>query len=196
MARAFELEIFDDAMAAGIGHDHRGSLPEEEQKLQSFEKGYSAGWDDAVNAQSSDKKRVSSELDQSLQGLSFTYHEARSQILNDLKPLLTALTETLLPSLALEQFGQKLSERIFAIAQATPQSAITLRLRAEDIPLVEELLAGQTHLDLDITPDGSLGPGQAALRFGDAEEEINFDSAFQEIRAALSDFYQPNKKAE
>lgn len=197
MARALKLEVFD-LFASPVGqHDPQVSLPGEEQKLQAFEKGYAAGWDDALDAQSANNKRICSELDQSLQDLSFTYHEARSQVLNDLKPLLTELTDTFLPSLSRETFSQLICDRALAISQDMPQSRIALHLRPEDVPLVEGLLEGQSpHLELEITSDETLEPGQASLIFDDAEEEIDLNGAFRELRAAMDNFYQPNRKAE
>ena len=75
MSIAHLLEDF--TLQAGGGQLH--VLDEdalEEQRLASFEQGYSAGWEDAVQAQEQSRGQVSAELAKSLEDMSFTYHEA------------------------------------------------------------------------------------------------------------------------
>ena len=60
----------------------------EEHRLEAYEQGYKAGWDDAATAQADDHTRISAGFARNLQELSFTYHEAKGQILGSLEPLL------------------------------------------------------------------------------------------------------------
>ena len=46
-----------------------------DQKLEAFENGFQAGWEDAIAAQSETQSFVSSGLASSLQNASFEYHE-------------------------------------------------------------------------------------------------------------------------
>ena len=67
----------------------------EEAKVASFEQGYSAGWDDAVAAQQGDQGRIRADLARNLQSLSFTFQDARSHVLQSIKPLILEMVNRL-----------------------------------------------------------------------------------------------------
>ena len=77
----------------------------EEAKLVSFEKGYTAGWDDAIEAKDKETTHVSATLATSLEDLSFTYHEAQSQLMESLDPMFKVLTSVILPDTMAATFG-------------------------------------------------------------------------------------------
>ena len=69
--------------------DAASSDEQESVRLEAFEKGYQAGWDDSSIAHQTEREKVSSELAQNLQDMSFTYHEAYAKLSLAMKPLLT-----------------------------------------------------------------------------------------------------------
>ena len=78
----------------------------ETERLESFDKGYRAGWDDAIKAKSDEGAQFADGVAQSLQDLSFTYHEVHAQILSNLGPLFEEILQKLLPLLARETLGR------------------------------------------------------------------------------------------
>ena len=110
------LEDFGAARAGGrpsVAVPDEGAL--EAAKLEGFDGGYRAGWDDAIKAQSDDQSRISSDFAQNLQDLSFTYHEACNQVLNAISPLLEEVVVKLLPAALHQTLGLHLAEQLRAI---------------------------------------------------------------------------------
>ncbi len=112
----------------------------EDQKLQSFEEGYQAGWDDAVKAQSDDKTRVSAQLDQSLQEMSFTYHEALAKLTNAMKPLMEQIVDKLLPAMARETLGAHVIEQTLDMLRDSKGHAVEIVVAKDSLPAIEALL--------------------------------------------------------
>ena len=77
MALPFRLETFEAAEAHSASRDRCRSADLEEAKLAAFEKGYTAGWEDAVAAQDDEVAELRADLGRNLQALSFSYHEAQ-----------------------------------------------------------------------------------------------------------------------
>ena len=63
----------------------------ESEKLQSFEEGYQAGWEDSDQAKGDSEKTAAADVVKNLQDVSFGYHEARSALTQALRPLFTEI---------------------------------------------------------------------------------------------------------
>lgn len=166
----------------------------EEAKLASYDSGYSAGWEDATAAQSGDQARIRADLARNLQGLAFTYHEARSHVLRALEPLLQEMTGRLLPSLARETLSAVVLETLMPIAEKLSDVPVTLVLNPTVRPAVEALLETATGLPLVVEEEPSLGEGQVYLRFGTQETLIDLDRAIAQITAAVRGFFEVPQK--
>lgn len=161
----------------------------EEAKLAAYESGYSAGWEDAVSAQSEDQGRMKSDLARNLQALSFTYHEVRGHILSALDPLIRDLVGRLLPALARETLGRIVAETLAPLAAQQAEVPLVLVINPAARPSVEAALGDAFGLPLTIEDEPSLGEGQAYLRFASTETRIDLDRAVAEIIAAVRDFF-------
>lgn len=161
----------------------------EEARLAAYDSGYRAGWDDAAAAQDQDQTRVRADLGRNLQALSFTYHEARSHVLQALRPLIEDMVGRLLPVLARDSLGAVVLEEIMPLAERLADVPVHLVLNPAVRPAVEGLISGATGLPLTIVEEDSLGEGQAYLRFGDQERHVDLDRAAQDIAAAVRSFF-------
>ncbi len=162
----------------------------EEAKLESYEKGYTAGWDDAAAAQTQDHKHASAELARNFQTLDFTYQEARTHVLKAIRPLLNALVGSLLPELARDTLAPTVLETLMPIAESLADAPITLVLNPHARVAVEVMLKNATGLPLQIIEESSLGEGQVFLRVGDTETEVNLERAIAEISLAVQNFFE------
>ena len=108
MAIAHLLEDFSPPLAEDGPAKMMSAVALEDQRLLSFEQGYSAGWDDAISAQTQGQKQASLALARTLEDASFTYHEALSQFSSSVEPLFTALFERVLPKIMHETVGGRL----------------------------------------------------------------------------------------
>lgn len=192
---ALRLEVFDvqDASStrATIVTDANQM---EDIRMQAYEQGYTAGWDDAAAAQSEDQSRIQADFARNLQSLGFTFHEARMHVLRAVQPLLTEIVSCLLPEMAREGLASVALEILMPLADEMADAPVTLVLNPASRPAVEALLEQATGLQLTVLEEPTLGEGQVYLRLGDVETRVDLDRATADIAAAVRDFFDLNEK--
>lgn len=166
----------------------------EEHRLEAFEQGYKAGWDDATSAQSEDQSRIAADFARNLQDLSFTYHEARSQILKSLEPLLKEMVAKVLPKLAYENLPQSIVDEVLSIAQCQSEIDIQIVVSPSSRPPLEQLLETQNNINATIVEEPSMADGLAYLRFFDTEKHINLDSILTNVSQSVDGYFEQQKK--
>lgn len=190
MMRSLRLEVFDSSQAAdGSPLPLIEATAAEEAKVAAFEQGYSAGWDDAVAAQQGDQSRISADLARNLQSLSFTFQDARSHVLQAIRPLMLELINRLLPEVAHEALAPTVLEALTPIADEMSDAPMTLVLNPAVRPQVEDLVTKATGLPLVIEEEPSLSEGQVYIRFGTAEAKVDLDRVTADISAAVRAFF-------
>jgi len=184
-----------------FGENLRGSaiaitdISLEDERLAAFEKGYRAGWDDAVKSQAEDARRITEDLAQNLQDLTFTYEEAYAAVLNSLQPLLEQMVATILPQLSRNTLAPRLAEILQEKVRDHGRQTIVIAVAPSDLTRIETLIEALPDLEIALTQDNTLASGQIFLRFGETEEEINLDSVVRAIDHAISGFFEENRKA-
>lgn len=163
----------------------------EESRLQAYEQGYAAGWEDATKAREEDQTRVKADLARNIQGLGFTYHEARDHVLSAIGPLLQDLTERLLPDLAKQALAPVVAEALMPLVGKAADNPIELVMNPAARPAIESLLEQTSGLPLVLKEEPTLGEGQVYLRLGGngGETRIDLDRALAEIATAVRDFF-------
>jgi len=195
MAARLELEVFDDVPPRNeaLPTENASPLPAAfdlaEEKLKSYEQGYKAGWDDATTAHAEEQARISSDFARNLQELSFTYHEARGQVLASLEPLLTEMVEKVLPKLATESLVEMVVEEVQGVAQRVADAQVELVISPENRPAMERLLEGEQSLPVKLIEEPSLPPGQVFLRFEDIEKQIDLEAVLTRCQEAVDGFF-------
>lgn len=163
-------------------------------KLESFEDGYKAGWDDAIKAQADDQTRIASDFSQNLQDLSFTYHEAYSQVLGAMTPLLEDMVNALLPALAREALGLHLLEQLQAQCRAIGCLDVEIVVAPQDSMAVRALLDRDFGFPIAVVESATMGEGQADIRFGETEQQIDLTGVLASIDQAVKGFAHENKR--
>lgn len=166
----------------------------EDQRLASFEQGYTAGWDDAIDAQSSDQTRITGKLTQNLQDISFTYHEALSQMLCSIEPVFQAITESILPEILRETLVPLILEKLTEMARLQAEQPVELVVPAGVGTALRPILSQEFPVPVVLREDSNLVEGQARLRVGVAEQDIDGLELLQNIRTALEAFDYTLKK--
>lgn len=161
----------------------------EEMRLAAFEKGYTAGWDDAVAAQDADGAKLRADLARNLEELSFTYAEARSHVLQAMEPLLRDMVAKVLPTIAQETLAPVVLETLRPLAEEMAGAAITVVVNPVNRHKVETMLSTGKTLPLTFVEEPSLGEGQVYLRMGDAESRIDLDGVIAAIGRAVAGFF-------
>lgn len=202
MTRLLSLEDFDRprpaqdaarpaAPAAAAGPP---AIDLEEERLQAFEKGYRAGWDDAAAAHSGEQSRISAELGQNLQDMSFTYHEAYAALSREIGEVMRGLVGKVLPG----ALGAALSETVQARAEAILEQnrvPVEIVVAPQNAPRLAALLEGQPAPPIRIVEEPSLGEGQAYLRFGAAEEKVDVAAVLDELAEVVDRFGEADGEA-
>ena len=161
----------------------------EEMRLAAFEKGYTAGWDDAVAAQDADSAKLRADLARNLEDLSFTYAEARAHVLQAMEPLLRDMVAKVLPTIAQETLAPIVLETLRPLAEEMAGAAITVVVNPANRHTVETLLSTGRTLPLTFVEEPSLVEGQVYLRMGDAESRIDLDGVIAAIGRAVAGFF-------
>jgi len=166
----------------------------EEVRLEAFEKGYQAGWDDAVTAQKDDSRSVSVQLSQNLQDVSFSYEEARADVIASLAPLLRQMVETVLPRLAQDRLPDVIAEEIAQMIREGGDQPIELCAAPSDMTALETIGADTWSKRVRLVEDDGLVSGQVSIRLGQTEHEIDLNETLRKIDDAVTGFFEDNQK--
>ncbi|MBV2359278.1 ABC transporter ATP-binding protein [Thalassococcus sp. CAU 1522] len=167
----------------------------EQLRLESFDQGYRAGWDDALKAQNEDGKRIAGDLAQNLQDLSFTYHEAYSHVLKAMTPLLNEIATVLLPGLEQEALRLHLVAQLQDIAREGDGLAVDLAVAPVHAEALAPLVDEPFGFPLRLIEDDSLADGQADIRFAGDERRIDLGEVLQGVKDAVQGFaYDTRRK--
>lgn len=184
------LEVFDTVTAGnGAPQPLIEASALDEAKIASFEQGYSAGWEDAAAAQASDQSRISADLARNLQSLAFTFQDARTHVLQAIRPLILEMTSRLLPEVAREALAPAVLEAVMPLADDLADAPLTLVLNPAVRDRVETLVAQATGLPMRIEEEPSLGEGQVYIRLGPTETKVDLTRVTDDIAAAVRGFF-------
>lgn len=167
----------------------------EDQKLEAFEKGYQAGWDDAVSAQTETQSFVSSGLANSLQNASFEYHEMRATFNASVEAIIGNITEVILPQAAHASLGAHIREQVLTLTRNSLDRSIEIAVAPESEATVRSALDDSLPKPFVLVTDDLLSSSQALLRLGPQEVELNLDRSIAGISAAIASFFEthPNE---
>lgn len=167
----------------------------EAAKVEAYDQGYQAGWDDAVRAQSQDKERIGADFARNLQDLGFTFHEARSHVINTLEPLLSEMISKVLPKLVDQTLGQTILEELLPLAEKASDSPVQIVVAVGKKAAIEALVDHSLTIPVEVQEEPTLTEGQVYLRLGELEQHIDMDGAIERIHDAINAVYSINEKA-
>ncbi len=201
MARLFPLEEFSRNATPASTSDLANSIPvgptpEDVAKirLHEYEAGYKAGWDDAARAEADEQNRIGAEFARNLQDMGFTFHEARTHIMNALEPLLLGMVEKVLPELVSQTIGHSIVEELLPLASEAADTPIEVVIRPSCRDTLEPLLAGITAIPLNLVDEPSLAEGQIFLRAGNLENHLCFAWAMDRMSKSIADLFSFNER--
>lgn len=188
------LEDFDGTPVSVVPQNSMSEDEIENLKSGAYEEGYRAGWDDAIKAQSDEKSRISSDFAQNLQDLSFTYHEAYSEVLNAMTPLLDDIVRSVLPQIAHDALGLHVLEQLQAQSRAIGALGVEITVAPTNVEAVSGVLDQDFGFPLRVSADDTMAEGQADIRFGETEQQIDLSEVLTNVSAALQGFVHENRK--
>ncbi|MGJ8616822.1 MAG: hypothetical protein ACSHWS_08250 [Sulfitobacter sp.] len=190
MSLSHRYHNFSGITSAGDLSDEINLDDTEDAKLQSFEDGYQAGWEDAVKAHEDAKDRIATDFAQNLQDMSFTFHEAFAKLGLAMKPLLSQIVTKVLPELSDKSIAAHVLAQMTELMAERSENAIEIAVAPENLNALKEILRGQTNIPFEVKAEPALGEGQVYLRVNTDEREINLEAVTAGMSDALDAFFQ------
>ena len=183
------LSSYLEDFGAPVSSLNASTIPDdvlEHERLEAFDKGYRAGWDDAIKAKTDEGAQVTDSIAQRLQEMSFTYHEVHSQVLSNLSPLFDEILQKILPSLARETLGAHIADQLSKVARDMGTAQIEIAVAPGAGAQVSQLLqAASISLPIAVSEVAELSEGQADLRLGGKELAIDLLAVTAQITEAV-----------
>lgn len=196
MGRPLQLESFDPPDAGGQLNLFFPEARLEEERLQAFDKGYRAGWDDSAAAHAEEQGRISAEFAGNLQDMSFTYHEARAAMLSEMEGILKGMVDKILPGTLRHSLGDMILQQVSDLSAGAADVRVEIVVSPGNGDLLRNLIAGQVGPPMEIVEEESLGDGQAFLRMGRVERKLDIDSVLDDISDAVASFFEQGETME
>ena len=189
------LEVFDNLCADhGTANPPVEASAAEDGQIAAYEQGYSAGWEDATAAHEADQNRISSDLARNLHSLAFTFQDARSHILEAMRPLITEITTRVLPEVAREAIAPTVLDALMPMTEALADTPIVLVVNPAMRGRIEELTSHAVALPIVINEEPTLSEGQVYLRLGLVETKVDLTQAVADITAAVRAYFSMSNK--
>ena len=177
------------------GEEPRLMLPEdlEELRLAAYERGYGAGWEDAdTRATQAEAKRRQS-VEEALERLTFTYHEACAEAVAALVPLIEQIFATLLPQTLRAAVVPQVIDELLPLAREALAEPLRLKIPPGEAEGFRAAMAGLILPPIALIEDPALAPGQAVI-LGPARgghSQIDLSGALAAMQAAFARFHPP-----
>lgn len=179
------LEDFGEGLKPSTPEVDDGPDPVEAARVQGYEAGYKSGWDDAVKSQADDRQAIGAELAQNLRDLSFTYFEARDEIISALTPFLEQLVDALFPALLAESTASSVVAELTSKVHKACDGGGRLYLSPDDLDVVRSLLNDAGVENITLLEEEALFSGQARLCAAAREVEFDAERLVIRLRASL-----------
>ena len=193
MTIAHLLEDFSALERAGRDGNGPGEDVYDLVRLEGFDAGYKAGWDDATKALKNTSGMLSERFRENLSDLTFTYHEARSSVLKGLAPVIGEIIRSVLPQILHNSFPAFVLDAIQELANENSNPTVILRVHPDQADTLAKELDNKLDMPVRITGDPSLSQDAALLDIGHTEMEIDFTAYLEKISQSLSIFFDPER---
>lgn len=184
--------------ALGRDADTKDSLLSQEDiedgKLESFEAGYSSGWEDALKAYADGNVALSEALRDSLRMATLVKQEAFDAFLTSSQTLIEGIVTQVLPAMSQETLGQHIRDIISKSIAETSERSIIIKVSAVDYDSLVRISAEWLPDDAELRSDATLSPGQADLSLDSSETHIDLKSVIADVNEAVAAFFHLAKE--
>ena len=193
MALTHLFQDFGTLKPASVGSKSMNSEEIEDLKLQAFEGGFQAGWEEAIKAQSQTVSYVSTGLATNLQNASFEYDELRRTLNDSVQSIMSEIVQAILPLAAQESLGAHICDLVGSLSLDVQDRTIEIAVAPGRDEAVRGVLASSLADPFEVVVDPMMSSNQAVLRLGTKETEINLDKTVAEIESAVTNFFEIQK---
>lgn len=193
MGQHLSLEDFSRAILApepGISTEELKSL-----EKAGFDKGYSAGWEDALSGAQDSDKQSRAECASALQEIDFTYFEARQHVTASFKPLIEAMMAVILPEAARQAIAPMVEQELHALAEKI-DCPIQILCAPTTAAELEDLVGEFSRGPVTVVTEDTLAPTQVQLRFAEGQTEVDLQDAIAQLQEAVVKFFDASVQEE
>ena len=158
----------------------------EAERLEAYDKGYAAGWEDATSAAETLRAEQGQALDVRLEELAFTFHEARAHVMRALHPLLEAMVHSAVPKVLHDTLGARLTELVSDMAEEAADAEILVMAAPGEAEGVAAALEGRVRFPVSIHEEDTIASGMLHLRLGSSARELDMTAIETALANALS----------
>ena len=181
MGQPLFLESFDPAILTPAEEPEPDGPPD-----LGYEEGYRTGREAGLAEARAEQGRLQAELAERFSELSFTSTEARTRLLESLRPLFAAISETLLPSAAQASLVPYVAEVLLEAAEADTRTPISLLVAPTMVETIRAIADAQAGNPVIVDGNPGLGEGEVLIRSSERETMLALDRLVEDLRAALS----------
>ena len=185
--RSLKLEVFGSGPTATGGAPATGR-DTEELRLSAYETGYKSGWDDAIAEREKSDQLIAADLERNLRDISFSYSEARAEVLKGFSGLINSILASFLPAVAAEAVVPLVNAELEELLRTLGDQRCELLASERTGGQLEWLVSKHLEADLHIIPEPAFADGRVSLRFGGEEREIDLSGMVETMTTAIRDF--------
>ncbi|QJF52966.1 ABC transporter ATP-binding protein [Roseobacter ponti] len=194
MSVSHRYKNFGKKQSSGDSTDAPSDEALENEKLKAFEAGYQAGWDDSAKAESDSREKITAEFARNLQDMSFTYHEALAKLATSFEPVMRQIIGKLLPELVAGALTGHILEQLNDLIKEHAGQPIEIVVSPANAGTVETIAGDLLNEPFSIVQEPSLGDGQAYVKIGSQERQIDIDSIVSGVTDAMQAFFYQARK--
>lgn len=178
------------ADGGGVRAEAEGAAERERVRAAAWEQGYKAGWDDALRSEAQDQNRITAAFARSLQEMTFTYHEARMELIESLEPLVLELVMALFPPLLGDSVAAAVLESVGEMIESGgPAGGLEIVCSPAGCRQLETRLQGRLPADVSFVSEPALADCQVLVRVGNRESLVDVGAARERVVAAVSAYF-------
>ena len=163
-------------------------------RLEVFETGYKAGWDDAAKAYDETNTRLSNDVLRNLCDLSLEHQSNYAQLQTRLTTIVNEISNGLIPTVADQSFAPKLIIFVEQQLKDTGLDTLDLHLSSKTARRLGDLMTPDLadRINLKVSPD--LSETQAILQINGDAIEFTFKDAIEKLSDELAGFLSQQTK--
>lgn len=170
--------------------DNADDVAAAEQGLEMFDRGYQAGWDDAVAAQVETHANLSEELAKSVADIALPYHDALAQMQENFRPAINILLGELLPRTLADAFGARLAADLADFGHRACAGPVIVVVPNGQADTISQVLAVETDVPIEVQEADDCPKGALRLTVGDTLYQIDTAATVAAVETAISEYFE------
>ncbi len=170
-------------------------------KFESFEAlrenaysdGVKTGAEAASRAFEDEKIRTLAPILEALNDMAFTQVEACQAMLRSMRPMVEQLVQTVLPESARLGLGAEVAALLCKAYEKAPAARIIISVTPDAVASIQSLLA-PSKADFSVEANPALSGLQAQVAWQGGYDQINLDTALDNVRGAIDTFFNTFEK--